>query len=81
MVRKIDKELVEEILSAVSKQEKTGYEIYKEIRKKGRNVSSRMVYHYLYAALKEGKVSVETKNELGKFSWGSTASKKYYKIR
>ncbi|MCL4376018.1 hypothetical protein M1558_00810 [Candidatus Parvarchaeota archaeon] len=81
MARKIDKELMEAILSALSDGEKTGYEIFKEIKKEGRKASSRLVYHYLYLALKEGKVSVETKNELGNFSWGNTVNKKYYRLR
>ena len=81
MARKIDNELMEEILSELSSGEKTGYEIFKEIKKKGRKVSSRLVYHYLYLALKEDKISVETKNELGNFSWGNTANKKYYRLK
>lgn len=81
MVRKIDKELMEAVLSSLSNGEKTGYEIYKEIKKDGRKVSSRIVYHYLYLALKEGKVTVENKNELGNFSWGNTVRKRYYKLR
>ena len=81
MARKIDNELMEEILSELSGGEKTGYEIFKEIKKRGRKVSSRLVYHYLYLALKEDKISVETKNELGNFSWGNTANKKYYRLK
>lgn len=81
MARKIDKELMETILSTLSSGEKTGYEIFKEIKKKGGKVSSRLVYHYLYLALKEGKVTVETKNELGNFSWGNTVNKKYYRLK
>jgi DNA-binding PadR family transcriptional regulator len=81
MVKKIDKELMEAVLSSLSNGEKTGYEIYKEIKKGGRKVSSRIVYHYLYTALKDGKVTVENKNELGNFSWGNTVRKKYYKLR
>ncbi|MCL4362797.1 MAG: hypothetical protein OH338_02080 [Candidatus Parvarchaeota archaeon] len=81
MVRKIDKELMEAVLSSLSNGEKTGYEIYKEIKKNGRQVSSRIVYHYLYIALKDGKVTVENKNELGNFSWGNTVRKKYYRLR
>jgi DNA-binding PadR family transcriptional regulator len=81
MARKIDKELMEEILSALSNRDKTGYEIFKEIKKRGRKVSSRLIYHYLYLALKEGKISVETKNELGNFSWGNIVNKKYYRLK
>ncbi len=81
MARKIDKDMMEAVLSALSSGEKTGYEIYKEIKKTGMKVSSRIVYHYLYLALKEGKVTVENKNELGNFSWGNTVNKKYYRIR
>ncbi|MGC8533036.1 MAG: hypothetical protein ACP5MV_00155 [Candidatus Parvarchaeum sp.] len=81
MVKKIDKELMESVLSSLSNGEKTGYEIYKEIKKEGRKVSSRIVYHYLYLALKEGKVTVENKNELGNFSWGNTVRKRYYRLR
>ncbi|MCL4373043.1 hypothetical protein M1384_03200 [Candidatus Parvarchaeota archaeon] len=81
MVRKIDKELMEEILATLSNGGKTGYEIFKEIKKGGRKISSRLVYHYLYLALKESKVTVETKNELGNFSWGNTVNKKYYRLK
>ncbi len=81
MVRKIDKELMEEILATLSNGGKTGYEIFKEIKKEGRKISSRLVYHYLYLALKESKVTVETKNELGNFSWGNTVNKKYYRLK
>ena len=81
MARKIDKELMEAIISALSNGEKTGYEIFKEIKNRGRKVSSRLVYHYLYLALKEGRVTVETKNELGNFSWGNTVNKKYYRLK
>ena len=81
MARKIDKELREEILSALSNRDKTGYEIFKEIKKRRRKVSSRLIYHYLYLALKEGKISVETKNELGNFSWGNIVNKKYYRLK
>ena len=81
MVRKIDKELMEAVLSALSNGDKTGYEIYKEIKKAGGKVSSRLVYHYLYLALKEGKITVENKNELGHFSWGNTVNKKYYRLK
>lgn len=81
MARKIDEDLMNAIMSAVSKKEKTGYEVYKELKKSGRKVSSRIVYHYLYVALRNGKVSVESKNELGDFSWGGTAIKKYYRLR
>ncbi len=81
MVRKIDKELMSSIITCISEKEKTGYEVYKELKNKGINVSSRLVYHYLYVALKEGKIDVEQKNELGNFSWGNTVNKKYYRIK
>lgn len=72
---------MDRILVTLSKEEKTGYEIYKEIKKSGNKASSRIIYHYLYIALKEGKVTVENKNELGSFSWGNTANKKYYRLK
>jgi DNA-binding PadR family transcriptional regulator len=81
MARKIDKELIEAILSELADGNKTGYEIYKALKKSGRKVSSRIVYHYLYLALKEGKVTVENKNEIGNFSWGNTVNKRYYKVK
>ncbi len=81
MVRKIDKELMEAILAELSNGNKTGYEIYKTLKKTGRKISSRLVYHYLYLALKEGKVTVENKNEIGNFSWGNTVNKRYYKAK
>ncbi len=81
MVRKIDKELMEAILAELSNGNKTGYEIYKTLKKTGRKISSRLVYHYLYLALKEGKVTAENKNEIGNFSWGNTVNKRYYKAK
>ena len=35
MARKIDEDLMNAIMSAVSKKEKTGYEVYKELKKAG----------------------------------------------
>ena len=81
MTRKIDNELMEAVINALSDGEKTGYEVYKELKKNGKNVSSRLVYHYLYTALKHGKVGVESKNELGNFSWGHTVRKNYYRLK
>ena len=48
MVRKIDKELMEAILAELSNGNKTGYEIYKTLKKTGRKISSRLVYHFSY---------------------------------
>lgn len=81
MVKKLDKELMEEIIKTLSGGEKTGYEIYKSLKKEGRTVSSRLVYHYLHVALKENRLSMESKNELGNFSWGTTAKKNYYRLK
>ncbi len=82
MVRKIDTELMDDIMKTLSDGgEKTGYEVYKSLKKSGRRVSSRLVYHYLHLALKDNKLDMESKNETGKFSWGTTARKNYYRIK
>ncbi len=81
MVRKLNQELMDEIINELSHGDKTGYEIYKELKRKGLKVSSRLVYHYLYVALKNDRVKMETKNEIGNFSWGTTTRKKYYKLK
>ena len=81
MVRNINENLMDDIMKILLQGEKTGYEVYKDLKKNGRNISSRLVYHYLHVALKEDKVSMEKKNEIGRFSWGSTAIKNYYKLK
>jgi Fe2+ or Zn2+ uptake regulation protein len=78
MVKKINEELFSDIINSLTGNRLTGYQIYNLLREKYPHLSKRLVYHYLYIALKRGEVAVDKVMEEGKFSWGHTTEKKYY---
>jgi hypothetical protein len=78
MAKKINEELLNDIINTVGSEQLTGYGIYKALKEKYEGLSSRLVYHYLKTALARGDLIVIEKIEHGKFSWGDTVHKKYY---
>ena len=80
MVKLINQELLNDILSLLTNNKLTGSELYARLRHKHQGLSKRLVYHYLYLGVEKGYLKVETRNELGDFSWGKTAEKKYYRL-
>ncbi|MCL4400476.1 MAG: hypothetical protein M1348_01745 [Candidatus Parvarchaeota archaeon] len=78
MVKKINEELLSDIINELSGKRLTGYQLFNTLKEKYPLLSKRLVYHYLSIALKRGYVTVEKVNESGKFSWGIFTEKKYY---
>jgi hypothetical protein len=78
MAKKLNQELMDDIINSLSSQRLTGYQIFNIIKDRYHHLSRRLVYHYLSLALKRGEVKVERVVEKGDFSWGKTTEKKYY---
>ncbi len=78
MVKKINEELLSDIINSLSDRKLTGYQVFGLLKDTHQNISKRLVYHYLYLALKKGEISVSKVTEEGKFSWGRFTEKKYY---
>ncbi len=81
MAKKLNEELMKDIIDALSGSRLTGYQVYNKLRDTHPFTSRRLVYHYLKVALNEGKIASESVKETGKFSWGGSADKKYYHIK
>ncbi len=80
MPRRFDEDLFNEIISIVSRGETTGYDIYKEIKDKYKDVNPRLIYYYLKVGVDRGLLSYNEKTETGNYSWGEITKKKYYKL-
>lgn len=78
MVKKLNEELLSDLVDELIDKRLTGYQLFDLMKDRYPNVSKRLVYHYLSIALKRGYVKVEKVVEIGKFSWGATTEKKYY---
>ncbi len=78
MVKKLNEELLSDILNELSGKRLTGSQIFSILKPKYPYLSKRLVYHYLSIALERGEVAVEIVSEEGKYSWGGLAQKKYY---
>lgn len=78
MVKRINQELLTDIVDSLNGKRLTGYQIFAVLEGKYHRLSRRLVYHYLSLALKRGDVKVETVIEEGKFSWGNSSKKRYY---
>lgn len=78
MVRRINHELMNDVLNALENRRLTGYQIFGMIKDRYHHLSRKLVYHYLSLALKKGDIKVEKVTEEGDFSWGKTTEKKYY---
>ncbi|MEM3190867.1 MAG: hypothetical protein QW292_01990 [Candidatus Parvarchaeota archaeon] len=57
----------------------TGYDIYRKLKGRYPNLTAKLVYYYLSKMRKAGLVSVQEKQEEGRYSWGGNATKKYYR--
>ncbi len=79
MVKKINEELMSDVVNALGNDRMTGYQIFNAIKDRYQFLSKRLVYHYLKVALLRGMVEVESVEEAGKYSWGRFTSKKYYR--
>ncbi len=80
MVKRLNEELMADVLSALRGQKLTGAQVFNALKETRHGLSKRLVYHYLYVASKRGLVTYDTVIELGDFSWGKTAEKKYYRL-
>jgi len=81
MSKPFNNELFNEIVNTLKHNNSmTGYDIYKSLKSRGIYVSKRLVYYYLSFGIKHGYFKMDVKEESGKYSWGSTANKKYYSI-
>ncbi len=81
MAKKLNDELMSDVLRALEASRLTGYQVYNKIKDAHPFVSRRLVYYYLKTAEKNGSVNVHKTRESGKFSWGDAAEKKYYSLR
>jgi Fe2+ or Zn2+ uptake regulation protein len=78
MVKRLNEDLMSDILNELSGKKLTGSQLFSLLKSKYPSLSKRLVYHYLSVALEHGQVTVETVSEEGKYSWGGFANKKYY---
>ncbi len=78
MVKKINEELFSDIINSLDGKRLTGYQVFGLLKEIHPKISKRLIYHYLYLALKRGEISVSKVTEEGKFSWGRLTEKKYY---
>ncbi len=78
MAKKINDELLSDIINTLTDRKMTGYQVFGALKDTHPGISKRLIYHYLYLALKKGEISVDKVTEEGKFSWGKFTEKKYY---